>query len=200
MKRNSFIRNFFILILTFLLSNFLFSMTPNKEFDDFQSEEQELWEKQLDKSKEYNTYVNGAYAFAVDIPTNSKLCFPTNGGGVRWIDTETTFAGAWGSNVIFIESAEEDDFIQSANAENFKKSYKEKIKINKKGLAYHFFKDNTYVVSYVKGNKIFYTKAILNPKEGVVVYIEFQYPKAKQGEMKAMVERASKSLRYLNRN
>lgn len=189
---------FIFLIFMLGISNFLWATIADEEWESFQNEQQKAWEEVIDETKSYNPYINTRFNFLVEIPTNSKILFAQNGDGIRWIDTENIFAGAWGANVILADNDSEwDEAFETVNFKNFLHSYQNKIRNHREELAYNIFKNNTYVISYLEGDKIIYEKVILT-KEMTIIHLYFSYPKSKYKEMKEMVERASKSFRYLD--
>ncbi|WP_022819054.1 hypothetical protein [Fusobacterium russii] len=149
------------------------------------------------EEKLYKEYYNARFGYSLDVPVeNIKVNLEEreadNGDGIMIIADQNITSSVFGGFFISMEDAADGI---GASPETLKNYYNNSIKEHSNGLAYHIFKKDYCVISYLKNDVIYYEKIMLNERSGSFVTVQFSYPKNKNKEMKPVVERVSKSLK-----
>lgn len=149
------------------------------------------------EKKLYKEYYNERFGYSLEVPVeNLEVNLiereSDNGDGIIIMLDEDISSSVFGN--FFISPEDAADGV-GASLVTLKSYYDKSLKEHSDGLSYHTFKKDYCVISYLKDNKIYYEKVMLNERSGSFVTLQFIYPKEKNKEMKPVLERVVKSLK-----
>jgi hypothetical protein len=130
---------------------------------------------------DYKTYANARYGYSISYP--SDLLEPQgesdNGDGQIFKNSAAEMR-VYGSNSVLGETLE--------------KQYRELLKKFGKTLAYKTFRENFFVVSAIRNDKIFYQKTFEN-SDSVFITFEIEYKKSERAKYDKVVTKIVKSFK-----
>ena len=152
-----------------------------KEEEEKKKQEEDYDHKQSNQYT-YNRYTNGRFGFSVKIPSSFTAGpEPTNGDGRVFTDGDCTITASAGHMNIIQENETIETYYEWA--------LKDIVDLEE---AYHTVSGNSYVVSYVEGDKIIYHKGIA--ENDCITTLIIEYPASLSAEYDSMVNEVAKSL------